>query len=57
MKVKTTILAATIFVDRILSSLADESMAEVLLVQQQVKGIRISGPYLIKRNLHFQVLM
>ena len=37
---------------------ADESMAESIIVQQQVKGIRISGAkYLIKRNLHFQVLM
>ena len=57
MKVKTTILAPLFLWIGFFPVYADESMAESIIVQQQVKVSELVEPYLIKRNLHFQVLM
>ena len=50
MKVKTTILAPLFLWIGFFPVYADESMAESIIVQQQVKGIRISGTILDKEK-------
>lgn len=50
MKVKTTILAPLFLWIGFFPVYADESMAESIIVQQQVKGIRISGTVLDKEK-------